>query len=414
MSAIILPREESPLGNAIQSASQAYNQAYQQRQQALAQQQMLQQQQQSQAAGLQAGLQAGASMPQAMGDLSPDILNTVLSGTPEQAEAAINQLNLPFQVPEGVDAKTFLQGLQFSSQQAQQQQLMNMLGGGGMGGEGMGGEGGFGAQGQVQLSDAQIAALAVTNPKLAEILQSQRDLSAKKLEQVREKSFKFAEPILEGASEKASAATQSNILLDVAAKSVESGKLEPYKLAYWGEVFPSVKKLLPGIEGPESKAFKTAMKEQLVEALKGVSAKGLNQYLEKRIADALPEIGLKKGANLAAIEMLKSINRQKLNEANLAQSMYEEQINRYGYILPSFNRLYNEQVNKLGQQEAQFLASNLNAIAAGKQPADAPMPYSTSEVPEGSVLVRSPSGQIGYVSAENAEEYKKLGGEIIQ
>jgi len=411
MSAIILPREESPLGNAIQSAGQAYNQAYMQRQQALAQQQMLQQQQQSQSAGLQAGLQAGASMPQAMGDLSPDILNTVLSGTPEEAEAAINQLNLPFQVPEGVDAKTFLQGLQFSSQQAQQQQLMNMLGGGGMGGEG---GGGFGAQGQVQLSDAQIAALAVTNPKLAEILQSQRDLSAKKLEQVREKSFKFAEPILEGASEKASAATQSNILLDVAAKSVESGKLDPYSGAYWGEVFPSVKKLLPGIEGPESKAFKTAMKEQLVESLKGVSAKGLNQYLEKRIADALPEIGLKKGANLAAIEMLKSINRQKLNEANLAQSMYEEQINRYGYVLPSFNRLYNEQVNKLGQQEAQFLASNLNAIAAGKKPSDAPMPYSTSEVPEGSVLVRSPTGEVGYVSAENAEEYKKLGGEIIQ
>jgi hypothetical protein len=210
------------------------------------------------------------------------------------------------------------------------------------------------------ISDDELAKIAVQNPQLAQILekrkesqiqrnQRQEDIQRRKFEADRAFESKRSEPILKKNDEIRASLPVRNTAREVMKKAIQSGKVGSLK-----DYLADVTGIEP-LRSNEGSVFKTASKEYFLRNLARAGARP-NQWIEQQIADAQAKFGRNMSSNLNTIALMEfeddiDAKRSELID-DIASSMQSEQ----GYVSGDVSKIADTMMKPYVEQRQSDLA----------------------------------------------------------
>lgn len=193
--------------------------------------------------------------------------------------------------------------------------------------------GGFPSPQQQGREDEELELLmALENPQLASLMQAQRLHQEKQREKFQEKTldrhWEIAKPAMERVAKKEASLDDLQTALDAQVRAVKEGNLGAWTKDHIANMFG-----LEGLRSPEAAIFLSAAKTMLIDTLSGVSAKGLNQFLEKTMYGALMQLGRDEESNLAVAALFQTKLNKDKEYARIFNKLVEQDMRRYGTVL---------------------------------------------------------------------------------
>lgn len=145
--------------------------------------------------------------------------------------------------------------------------------------------------------------------------------------------------------------------------------------------------------------LEAANKEFFMGDLKQLAGGRINQFLEKNLLNALPKVEYSPTANQEIVNTLKVI--QELKEKKLE-------------LFDNLNNKYAEKGKELPRNAAHIIQKQLEAFADKRIKDLKDMRQSSQESTENKVRVRSPSGEIFYMTRREAARAAHNGGKILR
>lgn len=163
-----------------------------------------------------------------------------------------------------------------------------------------------------QLSDAQIAQVTAVDPNVGRAMMHAKDVALREKREetaLEKKEFgeertyhtQFSKPAEEKVSSLRSALPKQEAALNYARQAIESGEVGAFTMNHLAELTGA-----DSLRNAKGAQLILAAKEQLLPSLGRISAKAQNQYMEKRMASMIPQVGAKDEANLTMQEMLEA------------------------------------------------------------------------------------------------------------
>lgn len=162
------------------------------------------------------------------------------------------------------------------------------------------------------ISDEDIARASAIDPNIGRSLQHSKDVALREKrerEALERSEFKeerayhtqFSKPAVERANTLRNALPKQEAALNYARQAIESGEVGAFTMNHLAEITGA-----DSLRTAKGAQLILAAKEQLLPSLGRISAKAQNQYMEKRMASMIPQIGSKDEANLTMQEMLEA------------------------------------------------------------------------------------------------------------
>jgi hypothetical protein len=152
-------------------------------------------------------------------------------------------------------------------------------------------------------------------------------LSRDEFQQERTYHTQFSKPLEEKNTLLRNNLPKQEQALNFARQAIESGETGAFTLNHLAEIFNA-----DSLRTAKGAQLILASKEQLLPTLGRISAKAQNQYMERRLASMIPQIGQRDEANLSMQEMLEGeafLDRAYLEEFDRVS---EEDQNKYGFV----------------------------------------------------------------------------------
>jgi len=161
-----------------------------------------------------------------------------------------------------------------------------------------------------QLSDEQLVALSGMGGGTSQIAKAELDRRSKveerefkTKERLKEQGYKEVQDIYKELNQKRSKLDDLKLLSETLEDSIQKGNLGFFSLNKLAD-FTGI----DALRSPRGAAFNSAVKEYFTADLSGISARGLNQFIEKVLLKSLPQIGQSREANQAVLDILKTRN----------------------------------------------------------------------------------------------------------
>lgn len=154
-------------------------------------------------------------------------------------------------------------------------------------------------------------------------------------------------------NEQSEAIPERRIALNATRQALQSGQLTALGKDFWGQQ-------LPFLRTASGAQVLTASKTNLMGVISSLSGGARpNQFLEKQVDRAFPSTGQTKEANMAQLLILESILDLDEKRVELANQIMEEQIEKYGRVLPSVRSDVNKAMKSYGIQRQNELEYDL-------------------------------------------------------
>lgn len=209
----------------------------------------------------------------------------------------------------------------------------------------------------------------------------------------RARHFEVSKKALEESENLARVLPVKEAALEHMQEAVESGNLSFFSPDNLAEITG-----IEGLRSAKGAAFKTASKEYFMGNLSRVGAKGLNQWLEKQLADMSPKIGRKPEANLAVTEILRAENdvaRKQIELTNFLADKYESEL---GYIPRDLSARVEKDLSSYAKERQKEAKSRIEDIIDRYTP-----------VTKEGRLMYDPMGNLRRVPGVDIKEAKKEG-----
>lgn len=209
-------------------------------------------------------------------------------------------------------------------------------------------------------------------------------------------NYELAKPALQEASLISTGLPQKEAALQNMREAISEGNLSFFSPDNLAE--------LTGIEGfrsPEGATFKTAGKEFFMSNLGRVGARGLNQWLERQLADMQPKIGRSAEANLAVTEILQADNDVARKQVELTNELAERYERETGTIPRDLASKVEKQLTPYAIERQKQAKAKIEEIKANFKPNT-----------KAGVLMRAPDGSLRRVSHKEVKEAAKAGYRI--
>lgn len=387
------------LGGALGSALSQVAVPHLQQQNLFRQQQFLQNQENQRQQQLQE--QQQSMLNQALSEAQKVYSNPNLS--PEQKQIGLFQAlqNNPEM------AKSLGEQLQKIQKQSQSQALLNNIFGPNLGQQQGQPQGQQQQQGQEfnpsNLSDAQIAQLALYDPNLAKVVQQQKNELQSQQQMKQKRSWE-----LEDLQRKEETEISKPILLELnqARKNIplQEQAIEDIKTASpdvgWRDYFADTLGIEP-LRSAEGAKLKTAIKDFFLSDLTRAGAKP-NQWIEQQLADALPKIGRDPKSNLITAEGLQFKVDVAKKRMETVDRLAEKDKKKYGYVKGNIDSRAYKQMLPYVKERQKDLQNKIKQIKDNKD---------NSQKPEkGFIRMKNPeSGEVYDIPINDANEARKAG-----
>ena len=281
------------------------------------------------------------------------------------------------------------------------------------------------AQGTPKYSTQQLAAIAKKDPQLASVIQrnqiaqEQQDLQQQKiLEKQRSekesRNFQRNKPLFEKTEKVRNSEFKEELALTRLEDSLASGQITPFVDWAMGELG-----LEPG-KTTEAQVLESAAKELFMGNLEGVTGIRFNQFLEKILRDAGPNLGKSPEANqefLEAAYIAADVKAKYVEEFD----KLEEQFDKKGLELPkNASKLIQDKIRPYEAAKIKEYNKIKKEIKEGKvlsntgiKMRQARRSIQDNPPPEGSKWIMDPQGQIKAIPFGLLNEAKKSGGRVL-
>lgn len=239
------------------------------------------------------------------------------------------------------------------------------------------------AQQLAMMGEHDLAKVEIEQAKFAE----KRNIEREK------RNYELAKPAFEEANLISSGLPQKEAALQNMREAISQGNL--------GFFSPDNLAEMTGIEGfrsPEGAIFKTAGKEFFMSNLGRVGARGLNQWLERQLADMQPKIGRSAEANLAVTEILQADNDVARKQVELTNQLADKYERELGYIPRDLASKVEKQLTPFAVERQKQAKAKIEEIKANFKPNT-----------KAGVLMRAPDGSLRRVSHKDVKEATKAG-----
>ncbi len=186
-------------------------------------------------------------------------------------------------------------------------------------------------------SDAEIAAIGIVDKDLARLMQSQKEASEKKtaamtkeerdrFESDRDYHSKVSRPIIEQANQTIQNYDIEQGLNEQQRKDIASGNIEgfyPYLVNNLG---------LTSFSNPELARFGTEIKKKFVSSLSDIPGARPNQFIERFLSTAQPQVGQSAEANLSVMDLDDFVRDVKHEQAVKELEIAKEDRDKLGYV----------------------------------------------------------------------------------
>lgn len=221
--------------------------------------------------------------------------------------------------------------------------------------------GGFDAS---KISDEQIAAASLIDPNIARNLQHAKDVALR--EKREEQKFKFEKGGREYQEAKPTIEYANNLALSLDNQNQDiEGMENALKNKNFGYFSRDNLAELTGIEGFRSKEgalFKSSIKNYFLSDVKGVGGKGLNQWLEKQLSDAMLKIGRDNAANETVLAGFRARHDRDDKWLQEYRKLYKQQKEKNGYISGDIGQEVFEKVKPYYEARQRQLEAEIKTI----------------------------------------------------
>lgn len=244
--------------------------------------------------------------------------------------------------------------------------------------------------------------------KMAESLIGEIDLKEKsksKKDDLRvTNNYKTSNDALERANKLSNSVKKKENAIAIQKEAVKSGKLDFWSLNNLADVTG-----IDWLRDPNGAMFKTASKEFLFGNLERVSAKGLNQWLEKQALDAQAKIGQDMASNLIVLRTQENEADLERIESQLTNDIYNDYMSLNGEPPQNLTQMVNNEVSKYADEKQIEMFNDFRAIKAIQNRKFEPYKNVKQGTIASDYMVQALLKQYGNNANKVRSELKKLG-----
>lgn len=237
------------------------------------------------------------------------------------------------------------------------------------------------------LSDEELARVAVENPQLAQVLERRKeseiqklskkeDLERRKFEADRAFESKRSEPILKKNDEIRGSFPVRNTSRELMKEAVQSGKISSLK-----DYLADITGIEP-LRSREGAIFKTASKEYFLRNLARAGARP-NQWIEQQIADAQAKFGRSTASNLNTIALMEFEDDVDAKRVELIDQVASQMQKEQGYVSGDVAQIADSMMKPYVEQRQADLAYEMRRNTENEDPKGL---TSLDKVPKGTPL----------------------------
>lgn len=207
--------------------------------------------------------------------------------------------------------------------------------------------------------------------------ESERKLEESKRKTKEDRSYKFADKVLESAMSRA-----ESLPMKKTARATLKDQVLSKDLSFWSKDNLAEITGVEGFRSPQGAVFKTAGKEYLLGNISRAGARP-NQWIEQQIADMLAKVGRSTAANLSVVRALENENTLDEEHIQAANRIYDE-VEQSGGDMRTVPKRLNDHMLEFAENSQKVLQNDLRAYAAIEEG----KPVKLIKVPNGTPITK--------------------------
>lgn len=190
-------------------------------------------------------------------------------------------------------------------------------------------------------SQEDVNAIAILDPKLAKVYQSQIDTYNNQLKDFAEKQEKQAQPIIDRSNKLSQGLARQEYGIESMEGAINNG-------GYFTRDYLAQKFGIPFLATPEGTQLNTVKKQFLVTDIEGLPRP--NMFIDKKIDEAYPQVGKSEAANKTSLEVLKAKHDIESKYVEYTNQLAEEDRQKYGFVEANLQKRVTERLSNYAKE----------------------------------------------------------------